>query len=294
MAWGIDRRLAFIETRLYWEGQINRKDLTDFFGISIPQASADIKRYIEKAKETIQYNSSAQIYVATTNFKPKLISTDYAYYFSQLLLSQSNGTIKGSFLGAPPDFYSLNFPVRSVNTDILRKIIRVINKKKSIEINYSSMNNPKPHWRFISPHAFGYDGFRWHLRAFCHNDNKFKDFSLSRILKLGDVSQHYIDFSQDIMWHNEIKFEIIPHPKLSGDRKKVIEIDYGMIDGELVFKVRAAFIFYVIDRLNLDEDCEKRKPERQQIVLKNYNEIQQTCKILESIKVGINSGTESS
>jgi predicted DNA-binding transcriptional regulator YafY len=35
----------------------------------------------------------------------------------------------------------------------------------------------------LTPHAFGYDGFRWHTRAFCHTDRKFKDFLLPRILE---------------------------------------------------------------------------------------------------------------
>ena len=43
---------------------------------------------------------------------------------------------------------------------------------------------PDPIWRRITPHAFGYDGFRWHVRAYCHLDNKFKDFLLPRILEV--------------------------------------------------------------------------------------------------------------
>ena len=55
---------------------------------------------------------------------------------------------------------------------------------RSIEILYQSMNKvrPDPIWRRITPHAFGYDGFRWHSRAFCHLEHKFKDFLLPRIL----------------------------------------------------------------------------------------------------------------
>ena len=43
--WGAERRLEFIEFRLYWEGGIRRADITEKFGVSVPQASADIGAY---------------------------------------------------------------------------------------------------------------------------------------------------------------------------------------------------------------------------------------------------------
>jgi predicted DNA-binding transcriptional regulator YafY len=60
---------------------------------------------------------------------------------------------------------------------------------RSVEIFYQSMNRtrPEPIWRRITPHAFGHDGLRWHVRAYCHIDSKFKDFILSRTFKVRDV-----------------------------------------------------------------------------------------------------------
>ena len=68
--WGQERRLAFIDFRLRWEGRINRSDLTDFFGISVPQASLDISRYMEFAPQNLQYDRSARVYLATPEFRP--------------------------------------------------------------------------------------------------------------------------------------------------------------------------------------------------------------------------------
>ena len=31
--WGVERRLEFIEFRLFWEGRVNRADLIDTFGV---------------------------------------------------------------------------------------------------------------------------------------------------------------------------------------------------------------------------------------------------------------------
>ena len=49
--WGIERRLEFIEFRLFWDGHVNRSDLMAAFGISINQASADLNRYLGMAPD---------------------------------------------------------------------------------------------------------------------------------------------------------------------------------------------------------------------------------------------------
>ncbi len=91
---------------------------------------------------------------------------------------------------------SPNFPVpisaltpkRDIDIKVLRKILDATREGVSVEIFYQSMNQarPEPIWRRITPHAFGYDGFRWHVRAYCHLENKFKDFLLPRILEVGE------------------------------------------------------------------------------------------------------------
>ena len=56
LRWGVERRLEFIEFRLYWEGRINRADIVDQFGVSVPQASKDLSRYQELAPDNIAYD----------------------------------------------------------------------------------------------------------------------------------------------------------------------------------------------------------------------------------------------
>jgi len=58
--WSQERRLEFIDYRLRWDGRLNRSDLIEFFGISVPQASLDIARYTELAPSNICYDASAR------------------------------------------------------------------------------------------------------------------------------------------------------------------------------------------------------------------------------------------
>ena len=58
--WGVERRLEFIEFRLFWEGHVNRGDLMAAFGISINQASADLNRYLGMTPDNMLYDKSAR------------------------------------------------------------------------------------------------------------------------------------------------------------------------------------------------------------------------------------------
>ncbi|MEO5366942.1 MAG: WYL domain-containing protein, partial [Magnetococcus sp. WYHC-3] len=56
LSWGVERRMEFIEFRLFWEGRINRRDLIEQFGVSVPQATVDFKQYQERAPDNLLYD----------------------------------------------------------------------------------------------------------------------------------------------------------------------------------------------------------------------------------------------
>ena len=103
MRWSIERRLEFIDFRLFWEKKVNRSDLVDFFGISVPQASADLGRYQEIASQNLVYDKRAKSYLATPEFEPALLELDAQRYLAQLRL-QADGILskKESWLGWVP------------------------------------------------------------------------------------------------------------------------------------------------------------------------------------------------
>ncbi len=49
LRWGVERRLEFIEFRLFWEEHVNRGDLMDAFGVSVNQASTGMSRSMLKS-----------------------------------------------------------------------------------------------------------------------------------------------------------------------------------------------------------------------------------------------------
>lgn len=135
------------------------------------------------------------------------------------------------------------------------------------------MSSPDPSTRLISPHALGFDGFRWHVRAYCHSRLRFADFVLGRILHIDAHQPSPIDPSTDSHWHTVLTLELAPNPRLSEAKRRVIEIDYGMEGGRVNLQCRQAFLYYTLRRLGLHVDSEA-EPHAQQIVLKNRSKIQ--------------------
>lgn len=274
--WGVERRLEFIEFRLFWEGHVNRGDLIDTFGISVNQSSTDLNRYLNLAPENMEYDKSAKTYVRKSGFEAQFLEPNASRYLSQLR-SLSEGIIdtSDSWIGAVPEYDAAPTPARGVNEITLRTIIAAIRRSEAIEVRYQSLSQPAPRWRWIAPHAIGFDGFRWHARAFCMSDTTFKDFLLSRILDTRGSKPSETNNLTDTDWHGEVSLEIGPHPDLSESQQKIIALDYGMHGGRTKIKVRKALLYYALRRLGLDTDPSARDPQDQQIVLLNKAEVLQ-------------------
>lgn len=268
LRWGVERRLEFIEFRLFWEGHVNRGDLMEIFGISVQQASTDLNRYLGLAPANMAYDKSARTYVRGSDFAPCFLKPDASRYLSQLR-SVADGIVDRSdaWIGQIPDFDAAPTPARGVNARTLRAVVSAIRRTESIEIKYQSLSRPAPQWRWIAPHAIGFDGFRWHARAFCEIDQSFKDFVLSRIMEVRGTRPSTCDLATDADWYQHVTLEIGPHPELSETQQKVIALDYGMRGGKTKIKVRRAFLYYTLKRLGLDTDPAARRPQDQQIVL---------------------------
>lgn len=274
MRWNIERRLEFIEFRLYWDGKVNRSDLVEFFGISVPQASADIARYQEIAPQNLTYDTKVKSYLAASQFKLAFLKTDAQRYLAQLR-SIVDGILprEETWLGWMPTYEAVPSIARRVDPEKLRRILEVIRTRSAVRVEYQSLSRPDPLWRWLTPHALAFDGFRWHVRAWCHTRQNFQDFVFARMLAVGESRPDEIDASRDIGWQRFVTLRIGPHPGLTEAACKAIELDYGMQDGVLAVPTRVCLSFYLERRLGLDVGPDVARPERQQIVLLNRDEV---------------------
>ena len=272
--WGLEARLQFIDFRLRWERRINRLDLTSHFGLSVPQASLDIAKYTELAPLNLAYDRSSKTYTATPDFRPLYQRSSAQRYLAELLATKT-GVIEpaASYIGTAPETDWAPTPWRTINEETVEAIVKAIREKATIHVSYQSMTSVNAALRLLSPHALGNDGFRWHMRAFCHKRQRFSDFVLARILRIENFEPSDVDSTNDEHWQTILTLMLIPNPKLSPAKKRIIELDYGMEDGQVHLKCRQAFLYYTLKRLGLYEK-DAPNPIEQQIALKNRAEIQ--------------------
>lgn len=255
MRWGAEQRLEFIEFRAFWEGGVNRSDITERFGVSVPQASNDLSQYRELAPANLHYDASAKRYVATQDFKPRYLALSADRYLSQLR-AKAEGVISldETWIGVAPDAQAMPVPSRKVDPLLFRDLLAVMREGASIEVQYQSMSPLRPEslWRRVTPHAFGSDGLRWHVRGFCHIDSAFKDFVLSRWRGLRAKGPAGAPALADRDWIETFDVALRPNPALSPSQQEAVTWEYDMPNGRISLRVRRALLYYLRKRLRLD------------------------------------------
>lgn len=272
--WGQDRRLEFIDSRLYWNGRVNRSSLTEFFGISVPQASLDLAEYQSRAPDNTVYDRTEKAYLATSSFEPILTDGSSARYLAELYALTTRTIPQDiSFLGGIPESDVVRHPTRQVDAPLLRNVLRAIHSQGALQITYQTMTRPDPSRRVISPHALAYDGYRWHIRAYCHTRLDFRDFVFARVLdyeaekSAPDIPQH------DEEWERVLDVVIGPHPGLDETRRRTIALDYGMSGDRLTICTRQSLAYYLLKRLGLDKLADQTEGHEQHIILLNRDEL---------------------
>lgn len=277
--WSVEQRLAFLEERLFWLGEVNRTDLVRRFGVSMGQASVDIARYLARAPKGVVYDKRAKRYVAEAGFRPVLRAPDAARFLGELRLVEAGLlAAEETVAGAVPPFDAAPVPERRIDPHVLRAVLVAIRRRRALHVTYQSISRPEPIARTIEPHALAYDGFRWHVRAFDRETGEFRDFVLGRMSRsrLGEAARSQP--SQDGHWLTFVELEIAPHPGLTRAQAKAIALDYNMEDGRARLRVRRALLFYALRRLGLDLPAGARAAQDQHIVLLNRTEIEDMAK----------------
>ena len=284
--WGTEQRLEFIEFRLFWEGGINRSDITEFFGVSVPQASKDLAQYRELVPANIEYDASGKRYLARPKFKPRFLKPDPDRYLNQLrTIADRIVAAQETWLERAPPADAMPIPHRRVEAGVLRALLDAIRRSRSVEILYQSMNviRPEAIWRRITPHAFGHDGLRWHVRAFCHIDHGFKDFILSRTFELRNEEAPGAPASDDKVWSTYFTVILRPNPKLSEAQQEAVAVEYGMKKNSVEVSLRKAMLYYFEKRMRLDLAESSSRPQEVPIVIANKKEFYGALKEASSV-----------
>jgi len=252
LRWSVEARLRFLEARLFWEGRINRSDLREAFGVSVPQAAADFKRYQEIAPGNLVYDASARCYRAAAMFVPAFGRPDgEAWLREAVARAGQEPPVPGL-----PQIATLPLPTRAIDPDALRLVLAAIRSGLRLRLLYQSMARGEPVWREVTPLALASDGMRWHLRAWCHRDARWEDFVFPRMVALEPGSAETASLPPDLAWETMVVVRLVPASRLGPRQAEAVARDYAMTLGPLGYErpieVRQALLGYFRRRLRLD------------------------------------------
>ncbi len=241
-------RLSFLELRLYFTGELRRGDIESRYGVKPAAASRDLSLYRELAPENLDYDPVGRCYRPSPTFKP-VFEFRSERVLAWLLQGFGDGLELGLKQAAPCEG-----PGQLVRPDmeILGTVTRSICARRPLRITYHSLASG-PKRREIVPLALADNGLRWHVRSYDRERKRFGDFVLTRIGKAhevdSEVAEHEL-LQADEQWARIVELELVPHPGIKWP--KAIEADYGMEDGTLRLKTRAALAGYVLRRWAID------------------------------------------
>jgi WYL domain len=242
-------RLAYLDFRLYFLGELRRSDVADRFGTAPAGATRDIAQYKAIASTNLALDGATKVYRPTASFVPLF---DHQPQRVLTALSQGFGEGLGELL-QPIVRCELPMPLSVPKMPVLAPITRALNRQKAVHIRYVSVESGESQ-RDIAPLALVYNSIRWHVRAFDRKSRGFRDFVLTRIAEASLLEDSSIARDEtaeaDIQWSRVIELELVPHPDYP--RPAAVRMDYDMPDGVLRIKVRAVHAGYLMRLWSVD------------------------------------------
>ena len=252
-------RLAYIDFRLWFFGEIGRPGLMTRFGIAPAGATRDLALYRELAPANISFDGSSKIYRIGDAFTPL-----FDHPPQRVLTALAQGF--GDGLGAPTAPLlpcETPAPLSLPPLDTLASVCRAIYGKRPLAIHYHSMSSGASE-RVIVPFALVDSGLRWHVRAYDRKRDSFRDFVITRITTptlLDETPQAHELPDHDIQWMRIVELTFVPHPRLA--RPEIVRMDYGMTGDTLRLRVRAAVAGYMLQRWSVDCSPDHRLADEQ-------------------------------
>lgn len=251
--WAARERLRVLEMLLWWRGWVGRSDLLERFGISAAQASSDFQKYLDLNGKEISYQTSRKRYEATEKFACCLHEPSLEEAVKVLLAGEPDReTPTSAEDGTSEKISILSLPKRMASPIIVRRVFVALMAGHRLRVFYHSLKSNAAAWRYLRPTALAWDGRRWHVRAWCENNQAWRDFVMGRISKT-----EWPERSGDVLPPDEdwLTWEIVRlriNPALGVEAQAALKMDYGL-DGEVMeVRVRRAMKGYLLAEMFID------------------------------------------
>lgn len=273
-----NHRQSLLGHLLRWEGRLNRGRLQELFGLGSVRASEWIREFRDQNPRLVAWDSKARSYMATAEAYRRrrddggarqAEAASLAQYLALVGLPHATPGIEPGH-GVLAAFPDLSVPAPRVFA-LLHEAIRT---RRVAQITYRSMREPAPHERKISPHNLVRAGRRWHVRAFCHDNQDFRDFALCRIVGVeltGDLAKN--GAQDDAAWQAQVPVRLVAHPDLTPEQEDLIRFEYFNSTAARVETCRGALVGYFIQDMRAAINTETQRPPDYQLAVANAKEV---------------------
>ena len=137
----IQRRLQWLDDRLYWIGELNRADLTQSFEISPQQATSDIALYQRFAPANLEYDRSKKQYGRAKAFVP-LFEKNPGGWLSRN--AAENAGLRSIGMS------SVKPLKRVISTEMIQVLSKAFRLRTPLSVVYQSMKSAEPEHVYIA------------------------------------------------------------------------------------------------------------------------------------------------
>jgi hypothetical protein len=249
------RRFAFIETRLFWAGGLTAAELADTFGIARQNAQQSIKTYNSLHPGQLKHDRRRRRQVPTERFQPRYIREGVSRF-----LDYQRGTQYTAHFYDEPGWSDLPFTDADAlarplyDQDAVRTALTALRGQSAVVLGYWAKTGART--RRISPHHLVHADERYHLRAYCHETQRFLDFNLARIVTAEPSDDDWVPETTDHDWHKRVDLVFEISPDLPPVARAALRQDHLRPDQRqlTIPGVREAIAFYVRRRfLRIDQ-----------------------------------------
>jgi WYL domain len=251
-------RLAFIDFRLRYLGEIARSDLIDEFKIGQATASNDLKRYkVLRPENTDRNNTSRTTIAMDSSFSPLIgLSVHTALNFILHGFCRNELLTRPSYL--PAGSIDALMTTDTLQEENVVAITRAIHSQSGIQCCYLSSSSENHDERLLFPTAIFVDRGHWYFRAYDRNTKAescgFKNFKMARIKSAIQLPQDKPSFhecmSQDEAWHTLLPLQLAIHSECQN--KSSLAKEFGFVDGKKTLVCKAAFAYIVKKSWHID------------------------------------------
>lgn len=256
------QRLAYIEFRVWFYGEVSRKDVLERFEVATAAGTRDLALYRELAPLNVSYEHKAYRYLPT--FVPL-----FKHEVERVLAALTCGFGAGEpARGGAPVSHAVPGRLNQPQLETLATVTRAMQGGYALRLIYHSMKTGAG-FREIVPHALVDSGLRWHVRAYDRTKGQFRDLVLTRmerVVPLPEATEKQFAAADekavaDLQWNQWVTLHLEPHP--AHPHPETIERDYGMQHGRLTVTLRAAVVGYVLRQWLVDcsQQARLRGPE---------------------------------